>query len=213
MFPLTSPKTSISSHIVTAGILLYGILYLIAANLYPGGSQNDAQKLGFDWVHNYWCDLLEAVSYYSGEKNPAMPFAIFAMILLCATLVVFFFRFAEKLATNKAWKRAIQISGTLAMFAASLMFTALHNSMIIVASAFGLVTLLGIFLAVAKSNMFWFKIGGVISAILLICCNVFYYGNIGMYFLPLFQKISLLAVLIWVFALNWTLNKIPSQHY
>lgn len=40
------------------GILIFFMLYVVAALLYPGGSQADKASTGFSWMNNYWCNLL-----------------------------------------------------------------------------------------------------------------------------------------------------------
>ena len=34
------------------GILLFWVLFIYAATLYPGGSQADSNSVGYDWVNN-----------------------------------------------------------------------------------------------------------------------------------------------------------------
>ena len=40
---------------------MFLVLYVVAAQYYPGGSQADQASRGFDWVHNYWCNLVMVV--------------------------------------------------------------------------------------------------------------------------------------------------------
>jgi hypothetical protein len=62
---------------------------MYASMLYPGGSQADLQSVGYDWIHNYWCNLMNDQAM-NGQSNPAKPFAVVAMVILCLSLLVFF---------------------------------------------------------------------------------------------------------------------------
>ena len=97
-------------------------LYVFAASLYPGGSQANMNSVGFDWFNNYWCNLMNEKAM-NGLENPARPIAITAMIILCASLLLFFIQFAKHYVKNRTWKMIIQILGTLSMISAALIFT------------------------------------------------------------------------------------------
>lgn len=70
------------------GILLFILLYLLAALLYPGGSQVNSNSKGFSWLNNYWCNLLNYKAI-NGEYNAGRNAANFGMFILAATLSVF----------------------------------------------------------------------------------------------------------------------------
>jgi hypothetical protein len=44
------------------GILIFILLYIVAAFFYPGGSEFDTHSDGFSWKHNYWCNLLNELA-------------------------------------------------------------------------------------------------------------------------------------------------------
>jgi len=56
----------------TFGILIFCGLFVYAASLYPGGSQADINSDGFNWVHNFWCNLM-LENALNGRENPARP--------------------------------------------------------------------------------------------------------------------------------------------
>lgn len=185
----------------TFGITAFAVLYAYAASLYPGGSQANLQTRGFDWVHNYWCNLTNLAAM-NGQANPARPVAIAAMLILCASLAIFFVRFAKAYAPNAFWHKAIQFGGILSMFSAALIFTSYHDAMTIVASIFGVFVVLGIIKAVYNSSLKGYKISGVLCIGLLLVNNYIYYTQNGLAFLPLLQKITFAFVLLWVLGLN-----------
>ena len=112
--------------IPTIGILCYLLLYAYSSTLYPGGSQANLNSEGFDWIHNYWCNLMNETGM-NGQVNPARPFSIFALVVLCFSLTVFFIQFADIFSENTFWKNTIKLSGMFSMLSAILIFTRYHD--------------------------------------------------------------------------------------
>ena len=185
----------------TYGILIFIGFYVYAASLYPGGSQADINSVGFDWINNYWCNLMNE-NGMNGLENPARPIAIIAMIILCSSLALFFIQFAKLLVKNVTWKMIIQILGTLSMLSAILIFTKYHDIMTTISSAFGLLVVIGIIRTIYKSNLVLFKISGIICILLLGINNLIYYSGKFIDYLPLIQKITFVLVLTWIVGLN-----------
>lgn len=195
----------------TIGILLFLSLYYYASTLYPGGSQANLTSVGFDWMHNYWCNLLNEQAM-NGQLNPARPIAITALFLLCLSLAAFFMQFANKLSTNRLWKMAIQRSGAIALFFTLLIFTQFHDLMTTLASLFGSVTVIGIIWSIHKSKMSLFKWSGVLCILLMGLNNYIYYSEHWLAYLPFIQKITFVIVLAWVAGLNLKLTYSSIRH-
>ena len=195
----------IINKIPTIGIIVFIALYFYSSTLYPGGSQADLNSEGFDWLNNYWCNLMNEKGM-NGQQNPARPFAISAMIILCFSLMVFFIRFAEASIENVHWRRVVKIGGVLSMISAILMFTQYHDLMTMISSFFGLFVVVGIIREVYRSELIIYKIVGVICLLLLGINNYIYYSGQFIEWLPLIQKTTLLLVLIWIIGLNDTLK-------
>lgn len=188
------------------GTLVFALLYLYSANLYPGGSQADSDSTGFDWLHNYWCNLMNEQAM-NGMVNPARPFAITAMVILCGSLAVFFYQFAEFLTKAKTWKLLIRWGGLLSMFFAALMFSPYHDLMTIISSIFGLLVVAGIIKEIYLSSLLLYKVTGAFCLILLGLNNAIYYSTLGIAWLPLVQKVTLVIVLCWIVGLNFEIRK------
>ncbi len=67
------------------GIIIFAGLYVYDVELYPRGSLSNPNELGFDRINDYWCGLMNEKGM-NGQQNPAMPFAISAMDILCVGL-------------------------------------------------------------------------------------------------------------------------------
>ena len=196
--------TKIKDFLPTTGILIFVGLYIYSTTLYPGGSQADLNSKGFDWINNYWCTMLD-LKAMNGQPNPARPFSILGMIILWASLLKFFLMFSTILSTNQIWKRLIQISGTISIIFASLLFTKLHDFVTTASSIFRIFTIIGTILGVLKSTMNIYKITGIVCIILLGINNYIYYSKQFIFSLPLIQKLTIVVVLSWIVGLNFKL--------
>lgn len=196
----------------TFGILIFTGLYIYAASLYPGGSQADLNSTRFDWINNYWCNLMNE-NGMNGLENPARPIAIFAMIILCSSLALFFLQFAKYYVEKGIWRLTIQIAGTLSMTSAMLIFTEYHDLLTTISSVFGVLVVVGIFRTIYKSDMKAFKVIAIVCVLLLGVNNFIYYSGNSIEYLPLLQKITFALVLAWIVGLNSKMkSKNVSQH-
>lgn len=194
-------KQNFLNVIALVGIFVFIFLYIYASTLYPGGNQSDWNAVGFNWQHNYWCDLMNTLAE-NDAVNPASPYAIAAIIVLCLSVLVFFIQFAKYFARKILWKRIIQIGGALAMICTILIFTKYHNTMIFVSSLFGLAVILAIVKVLYQTNLNFFKLAGLFCIFLLALNNYIYYTKQGIEVLPLLQKITFGIVLLWIAGLT-----------
>jgi len=194
-------KTKIVDFFPTIGILIFLMLFFYAATLYPGGSQFDATSKGFDWMNNYWCNLLNEHSM-NGENNGARPFAIGGMAILCLSINYFFIQFSAILAKKNIWKKIIVIAGTASMFFALFIFTRWHDEMTIISSVFGAFAILGIIIELFNSQLSIYKISALLCLLLLGINNLIYYSTLGLPYLPVLQKVTFIVILLWVSQLN-----------
>src|SRR5437867_2452670 len=109
-------KKTIWVLIPSVGIILFLLLYVVATFFYPGGSIADLSTKGFDWFHNYWCDLTDQVAR-NGEINPARPIALTAMLILFSTLTVFWFYLPRLFQTGK-YNQVTRYAGLISMIVA-----------------------------------------------------------------------------------------------
>ncbi|MBO0948932.1 hypothetical protein [Fibrella forsythiae] len=183
------------------GIALFLLLFFWATYLYPGGWQADKQAVGFSWMHNYWCNLLNERAM-NGEQNPARPVALAAMLILCGSLSVFWYYLPLLfLHTNQRADLLLQITGICSMFSAAFIVTAYHDIVIMIASLFGFFALAGTFVGLYRCrlvNLFWF---GCSCLLLMAVNNYIYYTKDLLYYLPVIQKVTFVAVLfriVWM---------------
>lgn len=171
--------------ISNSGLLVFGVIYLVSALLYPNG---------FIWTEHYWCDMLSA--------NEVRIIAISGHFVLCLSLGLFFYRFALKLALSPKWKKIILNSGFLSVTSAFFIFTEWHDFFISFSSITGIPALLGIGLALRQNQVRHLLTVGVFCGSLFVLNNLVYYAGQGINYLPLLQKITIVSVLYWVFVAN-----------
>lgn len=197
-------------YLPTIGIIIFAVMYVYASTLYPGGSQANLEFVGFDWINNYWCNLLSK-NGMNGIPNPARPIAISAMIILCFSLSIFFFQFSHIIIKSKIWRIMIKVFGILSMLFAALIFTKYHDLMTIISSFFGLFVLIGIIKGIYQSHLSFYKLTGLLGILLLGVNNLIYYSKIHIELLPIIQKITFVIVLFWVIGLNLEMAKKKSN--
>ena len=77
-----------------------------------------------------------------------------------------------------------------------------HNVSIVVASAFGVIVLIGIIKSIWANKMYTMLRYGWVCLLLIVLTNSMYYGQWMIPWLPLIQKITFVVVLVWLIALN-----------
>ncbi len=196
----------ILNRIPLLGILCFILLFIYSTTLYPGGNSQNLNSVGFDWINNYLCNLMNETAL-NGQPNPARPFTILGLIILCICMMIFFNQFADTYSKNKFWNRIIKIAGILTMGFAILIATEYHDVMTIISSLFGIFVLIGIIREIYIGKMLIFKITGFICIILLGLNNYIYYSENHLEILPLLQKITFAIVFIWIIGLNLNMLK------
>jgi hypothetical protein len=180
------------------GSAVFVMLYILATFYYPGGSQVDKNSIGFSWVNNYWCNLLNDIAI-NGKTNAAKPIAITGMLTLCLTLAYFWYLFPQRIDIHKYWKCTIQISGGLSMLIAYFLFTNINHDLVTnLASIFGLIATLGTFVGLYQTKWMKLFVFGLFNMLLVVLNNYVYYTEGLIIYLPIIQKISFASFLIWI---------------
>lgn len=134
-----------------AGVVSFLICYLAAASLYPGGTRADHGTRGYSHLSNYWCDLLDHVSY-SGDINAGRPFAVLATIVLPLSLIPLWVQAPLLFPEESSSRRIVRVTGPAAMVTSALVFTSLHDLAINVASVLGFTGFVATMLGLARSH-------------------------------------------------------------
>ena len=200
----------ISSYLPTVGILIFIGLYIYATGFYPGGSHANINSSGFEWRNNHWCNLMAEQSV-NGQENPARPIAIFALVILCASMILFFIKFADHFEKNKNWNMIIKVAGTVAMLSAIFIFTPFHDILTTLLSIGGIIVIIGMIRALHYNKLTTFKVIGILSIAIISINNLYYYNETLTGYSPLIQKAGFILILVWTIGLNVKMNskKVP----
>ncbi len=181
--------------------------YFTSVLLYPGGSQVSLTSIGFDWVNNYWCDLMSEYAY-NDMPNPGRLPALLGMLFLCVGVGALFYLFPNYYQLSKTWSTIIRYMGIVAMGLAFFIFTPIHDPMLIASCLLSIPPLIGIFVGLKKNKktiLFYF---GLFCIALMGLNNVMYYAKIGIEGLPWVQKITFAIVLCWFISINFSFFKV-----
>jgi hypothetical protein len=180
------------------GSILFIVLYIIAALLYPGGSETNKTTVGFSLINNYWCNLLYK-NAINGQINTGLPFAIAAMFILIIALSAFWFLFPQQLVLEKYHKLIIQITGIAGVISCFLLLTDLNHDLVInTASSLGFIAIIGTIVALYKTKWYGLFVFGLFNVLLVVLNNYLYHAKGMMIYLPVVQKISFLSFLFWI---------------
>ena len=179
------------------GSLLFILLYIIAAILYPGGSETDKTASGFSWTNNYWCNLLHE-NAINGQSNTGRPFAVIAMFILCLALSIFWLVFPGHAGAGKYLRLTIQIPGIAGMLSCFLLLTDINHDLVInFASTLGFIATIGTLICLYQTKWHKLFVFGLFNIILVGLNNYLYHTKGMMIYLPVVQKISFLSFLAW----------------
>lgn len=178
------------------GIVIAVGLFFVAAAYYPGGTTWDENAVGYHWAQNFISTLF-APTALNGEANAARVYSIPAMLLMCLSLGAVFKLISGK-SQPKVHRTLIEIGGIGAAVYGFLAVTPMHNLMINIGLLFGLIAL-GSLLHLLYLERGWYLFGaGLVAIALLVLSALMYYTNAFYDWLPIMQKASFLACIVWV---------------
>lgn len=179
-----------------AGVSIFFVLYFMSASRYSGGNSFDAQEPGFSLTRSFWCHLLRE-QCLNGQVNEGRPYALASMLVLAATMMVFWWLNANLLPLTKKQSRTMLFSGVPAALIMIFIFTDLHDQVInisgILAAPALYLTLVGLHRKGWKILWVW----GILNIGLVLLNNFLYYTPGFLIYLPVVQKLSFLSFLVW----------------
>jgi len=191
-----SKRTKFVLLLPLAGILLFTLLYTIATFLYPGGSSLDPTAHGFNWVHNYWCELTDAYSR-NGSPNAARPVALLAMLIICVSVSIFWFQLPT-LFSGRPYAKIIRFTGILSMIVAGFIFTGFHDVVIDVAGLLAGITLSLTFIGLYQGRLYTFFIFGLVCLAMMLFNYFIHKTGILLPWLAVAQKVTFVFVVLWI---------------
>ena len=188
------------------GMLIFILFYILAAVHYPGGSGNVPTQTGFHLKDNYLCDLLDAQTI-SGLENTASVYAKIALGFLCVSLILLWW-FLPKLFFRKAKAMLfMRWSGMLAMAITLLLGIGNHDVVVRIAGVFGIMALIISLISLYLDHFKGLFVLGVFCLVLFLGNYYIYESEVFLKQLPIIQKITFTACILWFVLLDIALIK------
>ena len=199
-------KSFLGKYLISIGIILSLIAFLIAYTLYPGGTIKDPNSIGYSMTENYISNLMEYKAL-NGLDNPARPWGILATVLMGLTSGFAFVRFSKKIDLKK-YSLVIKFLGFALIVITSLIaIPNLHDLMVTIGSILTLLLYFYVTVLLVKSKLQFLK---VLSVTFLIC----FYGAAFMYFtrtaleyMPTIQKVIHLLQIVFILGIEYYSSK------
>ncbi|NAS12271.1 hypothetical protein [Poritiphilus flavus] len=192
------------------GMLLFILLYIIAAIRYPGGSHSNPYHEGFSFWHNYLCDLLDTYSV-GGVLNSARVFARLALLVLCLSLVVFWYNLPRLFELKNINQRIMQSSGMLASIIILFLAAGNHDIIVRIAGALGVVALISSFIELYRIRYRGLFYLGVFCLLIFFVNYYIYETGIYIKALPVIQKITFASFILWFISLDISIYQIEKS--
>ncbi len=186
---------------------MLGVLFLtIATFYYPGGTLDNPAAIGYSWKDNYISNLLRPLAV-NGMDNPARPWAVFGILLMTISSGLFFYQFATFIKVKSA-ALVIRYAGLLASLLGFLIvIPSLHDLMVTLTSTLTLLIFFYITVITIKAKLPILSIVSVLFLALFYFATFMYSARFHLEYMPIMQKITFLAKIIWISALSYCTTK------
>ncbi len=177
-------------------MVLFVILYTIAAIQYPGGSWNHMDHDGFSFWHNYLCDLLDEYAI-NGDLNQARFYARAALGTICFSVILTWYLIPNLFKKDSKTIAITKWSGILALGITIFLASGTHDIVLRIAGLFGIIAVATCLLELHRTK--YFKLFGLgLFCLVIFVANYFIYETrIMVASLPVIQKITFVCFMLW----------------
>ena len=201
----SSPSVSVLK-LPLIGMVLFMALYVVSALMYPGGSWNFPEAVGFSFWNNYLCDLLD---YYAvnGELNDGRYAARLALGCLCLGLLVLWFYLPSFFPKHGNNRTIMWVSGILALLSTTFLNTGTHDVTVRVAGFFGAIAFLSLYIELYRIGLYRMFFTGLLCLIIFLINYYIYETGAFISGLPIIQKVTFVSFISWFTVLNLAMIK------
>lgn len=183
------------------GMLLFVLLYILAALQYPGGSWLMPQQIGFSFQNNYLCDLLDQ-NAINGELNSARYFARSSLTVLCLSLVLIWYYLPNLFKGKNLNKNVMWLSGMAALVATAFLSSGAHDRTVRIAGFLAVIAFLTCFVELLRARHIKLFISGICCLVIFLVNYYIYETGLYIRLLPVIQKITFICFIIWFVMLD-----------
>lgn len=199
----------IKKYSVLITITISLVFFIIAIFIYPGGTYQDKNAIGFDWTKNYISNLF-ATKALNGSQNSSSIWAYFGMLFYSISCAIFFVNMSKKI-PEKNFKNIIKYAGIITMPLTFLIITPLHDLMLNISSFFFWNCIGAITAFIFRTKLHFFKIYNVIC-LLIFFYAVYIHASGNWNFLPIIQKVNIISSIILILGLEYFTQKEDFAH-
>ncbi len=192
------------------GVVAFVLLYFYAASLYPGGTSSDPFTTGYSQLGNYWCDLLDAISY-SGKPNPGRPFALAATIFLPMALLPLWYAAPMLLGEARAPRIVVRVAGCSSMVLAIFVFTSAHDVVVNASSVLGFVAFATMLEGLRRRREHWLVTMGMVSLLFCVANFAMWQTRKLLGWMPLVQKAAFATVFVWALCTSARIRRVSAE--
>ena len=190
----------IKRHSVLIGVTISLLFLLIAISIYPGGTYQDKNSIGFDWSKNFTSNLFAAKAL-NGSENPSRIWAYLGMILLPLSYAIFFTNMSKKIPVKNA-SNILKYGSAANILCMFLIVTSLHDLMLNISITLFWTCILIITIFILKTKLHLFKF------FCIVCLVIFYYSiylwaTNNWDLLPAMQKINFINSTLLILGLEY----------
>lgn len=194
----------VKKYSVLIGVLVSLVFFSIAIAIYPGGTYEDKNSIGFDWTKNYFSNLFEPKAL-NGSFNRSMIWAYIGMFVYAISCTLFFVSTSKKIPNYNA-AIILKYTGILTMPFTFLIITPYHNLMLTISSVLFWTCIVMITVFVLKTRLYFFKI------YCILCILIFYYAlyihlSSNWDVLPIVQKVNTITTIALILGLEYFTSK------
>lgn len=179
------------------GMMLYLIVFTVAASSYPGGSINQPHDNSYSMFHNFLCDVMNPITQ-GGKINDARPLAIISHLILSFTMISFFYILPKIFPQKNGNTKWMQVFGMITMTAFIFMYTQYHDQIVTITGILGTIALIPFFIEIFKHPNSKLRQLAYTCYILSVVVFFIFETKLGFYYLPFLQKITFVFDAWWV---------------
>ena len=192
---------SIAILLPLVGMVMFILLYAIAAKHYPGGSWADPGQTGFSFWNNYLCDLLDTHTV-TGVLNPARVYARIALLVLCTSLMLLWHGLPKLFKHQNHNLKIMQWAGVLSFGVTLLLGSESHDTITRIAGFIGVIALILLFVNFYRVRYYALLGFGLFCLTIFFLNYYIYETGILIHLLPFIQKVTFLSFILWFAVLN-----------
>jgi hypothetical protein len=199
----------IKKYSVLIGVIISLLFLILAISIYPGGTYQDKNSIGFDWTKNYISNLFEAKAL-NGSQNSSRIWAYFGMFVYSISCTIFFVNMSKKI-PEKNFKNIIKYTGILIIHFTFLIITPLHDVMLNISSFLFWNCIGAITVFIFMTKLHFFKIYNIIC-LLIFFYAVYIHASNNWDLLPIIQKVNTVSSIVLIVGLEYFTKKEDFAH-